>query len=345
MGATGSGKTTFINNASGSQLRVGFGLQSCTSDVQMAQAFQLDGRKVVLIDTPGFDDTSRTDTDILRLIASWLQVTYEKGMKLTGIIYMHRIMDNRVGGISKRNFTMFRELCGESTLRNVAIVTNFWGDVALHLGEAREAELRGTDIFFKPVLDKGACMVRHSNTVNSAHDILRLLINNDPMALRIQHELVDQHLDIAETAAGAMLSRELLDQARKHQEQLLQLQAEMEEAIRKKDEETRNELAEESGKLQTEMQKIQTDSQQLAEEHEAEKVETERRMREMQDKMREEAEQQKEAYRARIDELEKQMQDAVAQSAEEKEKMQADLHELQTQRDAIEAQCPDCVIA
>ena len=61
-----------INMASGSSLRVGRGLRSSTAEVQLADEFTLDGRPVVLIDTPGFDDTDRSDTDILRLIAAFL---------------------------------------------------------------------------------------------------------------------------------------------------------------------------------------------------------------------------------------------------------------------------------
>ncbi|TFY83408.1 hypothetical protein EWM64_g597 [Hericium alpestre] len=334
--------------ASGSHLGVGFGLESCTSDVQTAQAFELDGRRVMLIDTPGFDDTSKSDTDILKLIASFLQTTYEKGMKLAGVIYMHRIMDVRVGGISKRNFSMFRELCGDSTLRNVAIVTTFWSEVTPQLGEAREAELRGKDIFFKPVLDKSARMLRHSNTIDSAHDILRQLIGNRPMALRIQRELVDQHLDISETAAGATLSRELLEQAKKHREEIKALQVEMQEAIRMKDEETRKELEEESRKLQKEMHKMQTESQQLASEYRSEKIEMERRMKEMQEKAREEAEQQRQAQIARMRELDEQMQNSAKQSAQEKRKMQDQMDALQRQYDALAADNSDsdwCVVA
>ena len=89
MGATGSGKTSvssiclvvirnspgclqFINLASGSGLRVGKELESCTAEVTLADLFNLDGRRVILIDTPGFDDTTTSDTDILKLIAAFL---------------------------------------------------------------------------------------------------------------------------------------------------------------------------------------------------------------------------------------------------------------------------------
>ena len=97
---------------------------------------------------------------------------------------------------------MFRKLCGESTLRNVVIVTNMWGEVDPRVGEAREAELMGKDIFFKPALDKGAQIARNENTVTSARKIIRLVLDNHPLPLRIQEELVNEGKDITETCAG-----------------------------------------------------------------------------------------------------------------------------------------------
>ena len=61
--------------ASQSNLRIGMNLESCTAEVQLADTFTLDGRPVILIDTPGFDDTSKSDTDILKLIAAFLATT------------------------------------------------------------------------------------------------------------------------------------------------------------------------------------------------------------------------------------------------------------------------------
>ena len=65
----------FINLASGSNLRVGTGWGSCTTDVQVADEFTLDGRVVTLIDTPGFDDTLKSDAEILEMIAAFLAAT------------------------------------------------------------------------------------------------------------------------------------------------------------------------------------------------------------------------------------------------------------------------------
>ena len=62
----------FINLASGSNLRIGTDFEPCTTEVQLADKFTLDGRSVTLIDTPGFDDISMSDTDILSMIANFL---------------------------------------------------------------------------------------------------------------------------------------------------------------------------------------------------------------------------------------------------------------------------------
>lgn len=39
---------------------------------KLAGSFNLDGHRVVLIDTPGFDDTVRSDTEVLAMIAAFL---------------------------------------------------------------------------------------------------------------------------------------------------------------------------------------------------------------------------------------------------------------------------------
>jgi predicted GTPase len=62
----------FINTASGSNFAIGKGLDSCTSELQVSEQFELDGRSVKLIDTPGFDDSALSDVDVLEMIATFL---------------------------------------------------------------------------------------------------------------------------------------------------------------------------------------------------------------------------------------------------------------------------------
>ena len=50
-------------------------LEPCTAEIKLAQEFILNGRGVVLIDVPGFDDASKSDADILKGIAAFLATT------------------------------------------------------------------------------------------------------------------------------------------------------------------------------------------------------------------------------------------------------------------------------
>ncbi|KAF6753698.1 P-loop containing nucleoside triphosphate hydrolase protein [Ephemerocybe angulata] len=221
MGATGSGKSTFINTACGTQeLEVHSGLSSCTDEVQLSHPFVLDGCQVRLIDTPGFDDTTKSDTDILKMIAMFLSSAYDSGKTLAGVIYVHRISDHRMGGISRRNLRMFRRLCGDDPLKNVVIVTNKWNEVNEELGKRREHELRTQDTFFKPVLDYGAVMVRHNNSKESAHRILGYLIDKERTTLP---EMSIEEKGIDETAAGEEINKVLIAQAKAHRKQMEEL--------------------------------------------------------------------------------------------------------------------------
>ncbi|KAI0928756.1 hypothetical protein AcW1_005909 [Taiwanofungus camphoratus] len=119
LGPTGSGKTRFINQASGSNLAVGQGLESCTTHVQRSEPLQVDHQSVVLIDTPGFNDTTRSPLNIYEEILGSL-----KDLKFDGIIYMHSISDNIVGASTLANFQWFRKICGDKAMKNTVIVTN-----------------------------------------------------------------------------------------------------------------------------------------------------------------------------------------------------------------------------
>ena len=170
---------------------------------------------------------------------------------------------------------MFRELCGDDALKNVVLATNMWGEVSPEDGQDRENQLISK--FFKPVLEKGAQMDRHLNTVESAHDIIRKMIKNHPFALQIQWELVDEQKDIVNTAAGEVINRELNEQMKRNQDELRKVQEEMAQASDEKDEEARQELEEEARKLQEQMDKIKRDSDGMGSDYVAEK----KRMRAM----------------------------------------------------------------
>ena len=90
MGPTGSGKSTvrrtttfivcsfispqFVCAASGRDTKaISHGLRSYTDQVRAVKfRDEESGRHVVLVDTPGFDDTFRSDLDTVTLISKWL---------------------------------------------------------------------------------------------------------------------------------------------------------------------------------------------------------------------------------------------------------------------------------
>ena len=256
---------------------------------------------------------------------------YENGSKLAGVIYIHRISDKRFTGMAGRNFKMFRELCGDSSLKNVILVTNMWGEVSEAVGETREQEL--TTNFFKQVLDKGAQLARHHNTTQSAHDIIRRIMKNKPAPLKIQVELVDEHKDIIDTAAGEAINKELNELIRRHQAELKDIQEEMMKAMKEKDEETREEMEEERRKFQDEMNKMRMDLENMVLGYNEEKKRMEEAMRKMQEDAREERERAEAAYKQQMDELNRRLEESADASVAKREAMQQQINQLQHQWD------------
>jgi hypothetical protein len=62
-------------------VKVGYELTSCTTSLTSVKLEPSDppknlkGQRVVVVDTPGFDDTEVGDAEILRRIATWLEVS------------------------------------------------------------------------------------------------------------------------------------------------------------------------------------------------------------------------------------------------------------------------------
>lgn len=238
MGPTGAGKSTvrsspipkarffnlllpsqFIKTATGADVHVGDNL---TSDTQVVRAIKcrdpFQGRDFLLLDTPGFDDTYKSDGEILAEIARWLSKTlssslissftclrgtnrYRDGVKLSGILYLHRITDNRMANSLIRNLRMFQELCGGDAFSNVIFVTTHW-DACKRGGDSREQELRNN--YWKLFLQGGSQMLRFENAKSSAWNIINALPSTQK-PLKIQRELVDEQKLLSETSAGGPL--------------------------------------------------------------------------------------------------------------------------------------------
>ncbi|KAL2681292.1 hypothetical protein Neosp_008903 [[Neocosmospora] mangrovei] len=198
---------------------------------------------VYLVDTPGFDDTSRKDTDILKEIASWLTETYQERIKLRGILYLHRISDNRMGGCARKNLVMFKRLCGSEGIKSVTFVTTHWEQVNYQEGELREEQLWKTRDFWGFFVERGAQVIRHYNNPASALHIVQQFVPGfterppEEVNLAIQTEMVDSGKDLDQTAAGQELQGEIEKERERMQHEMSELDREMREALAARDRE------------------------------------------------------------------------------------------------------------
>ncbi|PPQ76144.1 hypothetical protein CVT24_006585, partial [Panaeolus cyanescens] len=231
LGPTGSGKSHLVDTLSGQpNQRAGEQLESKTQNVRATRVRYIDEdgsseRTIVLVDTPGFDDTHRSDMEILKLIAEWLKKTYKAKIKLSGIVYTHRITDNRMSGSPHRNLRMFKELCGDDAAKRVVFSTTMWDrltETGRVTAEEREKELRNA--FWKPMIRLGSTCARFSNNPESAWNIIRDMIPKDGQGTLIQKEMVDKHMNVKETKAGIALLQGLEEVLQEQQAILGQLE-------------------------------------------------------------------------------------------------------------------------
>lgn len=234
--------------------------------------------KIHLIDTPGFDDTNRKDSEVLKDVAGWLGVTYAKDIRLSGMIYLHRIIDPKMQGSARRNLHMFQKLCGRDCLSNVILATTMWGLVPPADGERRERELIETEDFWGYMYKHGSLILRHTGDRASAMAILNQVIQRrKKLTLEIQYEMNIEGRDLDHTKAGRQLNEDIMKEREKHKQEMLELEESMREALRERDEAAANHYAELQRELQEKInegnkaqESLKIDLERLQKEREAE---------------------------------------------------------------------------
>ncbi|KAI1071787.1 hypothetical protein LB507_005469 [Fusarium sp. FIESC RH6] len=250
MGVTGAGKSTFINQVTGENVEIGHGLTSHTMDVSIYTHRITPERCVYVVDTPGFDDTSRNDTEILKEVAFFFSQIHRKNVQLAGIIYLHRISDNRVSDTALKNLHMFKQLCGKDAFGHVVLCTSMWDTLDTKVpvvGDQREKELIARSEFWGAMHTGGSQVVRWLGTKDSAQTVVDRIIKihkeNGKAMLKIQEELVDEGMSLDKTGAGREVQREIIAAKEELQQEIQQLQNAHAEMMRQSDEELAKKLA------------------------------------------------------------------------------------------------------
>ncbi|KAK0318978.1 hypothetical protein LTR54_009872 [Friedmanniomyces endolithicus] len=264
MGGTGSGKSRFIQVASGrNAVGTGRDSQSCPKSSSRPAALswlmnyadsseithfyiEYEGHLITLIDTPSFNDTTRSETEALKSIAEYLSVAYSDHQELTGIIYLQSIMDPRMYDSTLRNLKIFKDLVGPDPSPNVLFATTRWDQVEklddIALAEFKESQLSTDEEIWAPMIRRGARVARFKGTRESAMQVVLSLIHQVPIVLQIQAELVDQAKDLIDTTAGIAVNEEIKRLQQKYRDELAQLKKEMHEAIAERDAELQSVL-------------------------------------------------------------------------------------------------------
>ncbi|KAF9555463.1 hypothetical protein CPC08DRAFT_712004 [Agrocybe pediades] len=212
MGITGTGKSTLIDHLASGQpgtvVRAGDGLTSCTQDVEMVVVNRSLHNRIILVDTPGFDDTEKTEMEVLGQISNFLADLYRNNISPNGVIYTHSITDNRISESQCRALRCFRHLCGDRICPNILFVTTMWDDVKTRC-RAEEMERRLKEKYWRDMISLGASTTPYWNTPQSARETVNNFIGRrqglSRIPLQIQQDIVDKRLTLGETEAARAL--------------------------------------------------------------------------------------------------------------------------------------------
>lgn len=199
---------------------------------------------------------------------------------------------------------MLLKLCGDSALKNVILVTNMWED--------REG-YKPDDFrqFFDLANAKGAQITCHNNTTLSAHDTIRRIMKNHPVPLQIQTELVDEHKNLVDTAAGQAVNDVLNDLVGRYRSVLKEIHDKMMQALETDDVDTRRGLELRRLVVQGDMNQIRTALDEMEAKYKEEKCMMERAIRRVQEQVCQERERVEVEYRRQMDHLDGHLQQST----------------------------------
>lgn len=105
-------------------------LRICNTGTQKPTMYAatINNQKILLLDTPGFDDSGRENLELLDEIVSILYVLVlrKSEFHIHGIVFLHDISEVRFSGSQRKTLSILRELCGEKCMGNVVVGTTRW---------------------------------------------------------------------------------------------------------------------------------------------------------------------------------------------------------------------------
>jgi len=179
------------------------------------------GRDVHLIDTPGFNDTYRTESTVLQEIAYWLTKSHESGVLLNGIIYLHSIAEPRYTASASKSLALLKAMSGPENYKAIILSTTFWDTNDVRTEDAREKQLISDFAKWGELKAGGSIVHAHSAGRTSGLAMINHIVQSDTKyTLAIQREMADRNTNLSDTTAGRILGDLWKDDIKHFQRQL-----------------------------------------------------------------------------------------------------------------------------
>ncbi|KAK3376385.1 hypothetical protein B0T24DRAFT_573083 [Lasiosphaeria ovina] len=229
MGMTGAGKSTFISHLKKTEksIHIGHGLLSKTADLDIYEACGSNGRRVLLADTPGFDDTVRPDTNVLQSIVNGLWQLHNGDNPVHGVIYLHNITNPRLSGAGVKALKTLEQLVGTENYGKIVFATTMWEEARYSPQGGKDADQRHDELerdFWKKIFTDKCGVMKHECSVMkhecnegpSAQKVLDHLLSqletlpelDREKSFQILQEMVDETMPIEETGAYRCAEKE-----------------------------------------------------------------------------------------------------------------------------------------
>ncbi|KAF9004214.1 hypothetical protein BDQ17DRAFT_1424662 [Cyathus striatus] len=129
-------------------VEVGGGITSCTKDIRdIPTAFPThnnSGRRVILVDTPVFNDTWDDDVKVFEKIRKWLMTfcAQNPALKFSGILYLYDISQPR--NVPQNDTTIItpNNFKDPPLVNNLHFVATHWNTAKIPMAVVRERELQ-----------------------------------------------------------------------------------------------------------------------------------------------------------------------------------------------------------
>ncbi|PPR00827.1 hypothetical protein CVT24_000814 [Panaeolus cyanescens] len=224
VGPTGAGKSSFIE-ALANDRELGLSKDQLESVTQTVSAHEIVnvrfwGKRIFLLDCPGFSDNSLSEFEIVDMVNKWMDANGIPSLNI--ILYFCPITDTRLPGTKRKTMEMLKALVksspglkppnGRYNEGTVTIVTTMWD---------------------QEMIVKGAGITKFKNTQKSALEIIDIAVANGwgSNDYAYTSRQVSSGIQLKETEHGAFLREDLISRIEAAQQRQLILQADSQASL------------------------------------------------------------------------------------------------------------------